>query len=185
MKRALQITIALCLLSILGLQIYHGFQLKQNGLTQVCPVDAITMVNGKAVIDAKKCIGCRRCVDGIVASQSSVLQPSTPETVTILPDSALTSGSVAKKATLLTQTQAAKTDKGKAPISAPIKKTHHVDPTVCIGCGLCVPHCPSNAITMVDGKAFIDKDKCTNSDICVVGNKDDYDGCPVNAISAP
>lgn len=29
-----------------------------------CPVDAITMVNGKAVIDPVKCIDCGICIDG-------------------------------------------------------------------------------------------------------------------------
>jgi len=33
----------------------------------VCPVDAITMQAGKAVIDSVKCVGCRRCVDGVSA----------------------------------------------------------------------------------------------------------------------
>jgi Fe-S-cluster-containing hydrogenase component 2 len=26
-----------------------------------CPVSAITLVNGKAVIDAETCIGCKNC----------------------------------------------------------------------------------------------------------------------------
>ena len=27
----------------------------------ICPVSAITLVNGKAVIDAQTCIGCKSC----------------------------------------------------------------------------------------------------------------------------
>ena len=173
MKLALQITIALCLLLILGIQIYHGFQLKQNGITQVCPVDAITMVNGKAVIDAKKCIGCRRCVDGIVISQYDIPPVITPENDSLQPDTTQVSIAITKIAP------------SSPAIPAPSKKSHYVEPSKCIGCGLCVPYCPSNAITMVEGKAVIDKDKCTNSDICVVGNQSDFAGCPVNAITAP
>jgi Fe-S-cluster-containing hydrogenase component 2 len=29
---------------------------------RVCPVDAITMVRGKAVIDIEKCVGCKLCI---------------------------------------------------------------------------------------------------------------------------
>jgi len=30
----------------------------------------------------------------------------------------------------------------------------------CIGCGLCVRHCPEDAVTLVDGKAVIDRERC-------------------------
>lgn len=30
--------------------------------TKICPVHAITMVNGKAIINDQKCIGCGQCV---------------------------------------------------------------------------------------------------------------------------
>jgi ferredoxin len=29
---------------------------------RVCPVQAISLVNGKAVVDPEKCVGCRQCV---------------------------------------------------------------------------------------------------------------------------
>ena len=51
-----------------------------------------------------------------------------------------------------------------------------VDAEKCTGCESCVEACPSEAISMVDGKAVVDADKCVDCGICV-------DECPVEAIS--
>ena len=32
----------------------------------------------------------------------------------------------------------------------------------CISCDLCIPECPTNAIKIVDGQRFIDRNLCTN-----------------------
>ncbi len=54
-----------------------------------------------------------------------------------------------------------------------------VDPAGCIGCGICVDQCPTDAITMdEDGKAVIDPDLCIACGICA-------NVCPVGAIFAP
>lgn len=45
----------------------------------------------------------------------------------------------------------------------------------CTGCGLCVKHCPFNAVTIVGGTARIDSTKCTGCGLCV-------SVCPVNAL---
>jgi len=50
-----------------------------------------------------------------------------------------------------------------------------VDAEECVGCESCVPVCPTEAITMVDGKAVIDQEKCTECGTCI-------DECPVDAI---
>lgn len=181
MKLFLKLLLSACLLVFFGFQIWRGFQAKQSPVTQVCPVNAISMVNGKAVIDASMCIGCRRCVDGIVVPNTTVTKPvSTPA----LP-------SVAKPTEeIINIPQATATPDKPKPASKPKPEVaqntaHHVDAQKCIGCGLCVSNCPTNAITMIDGKAVIDKDKCINCGICVSGNQADYAGCPVSAISAP
>ena len=45
--------------------------IKCGGCIPVCPVEAISMVNGKVVIDPKKCISCGTC--------SAVCPVSAPE----------------------------------------------------------------------------------------------------------
>ncbi|MCD4817092.1 MAG: 4Fe-4S binding protein [Candidatus Cloacimonetes bacterium] len=63
------------------------------------------------------------------------------------------------------------------------KPSYFVDPSKCIGCQLCVKYCPVNAIDFVNGKAVIDADKCINCGICKYGNRNDFKGCPTDAIS--
>ncbi len=36
----------------------------------------------------------------------------------------------------------------------------------CIGCGICVPYCPAFAISMVNGKAYIDEEMCFECGNC-------------------
>ncbi len=47
---------------------------------------------------------------------------------------------------------------------------------ICRGCGVCAFSCPQNAITIVFGKAEIDKSKCTGCKRCI-------EVCPVKAIT--
>ncbi len=51
-----------------------------------------------------------------------------------------------------------------------------VNPELCSGCESCVDACPTEAITMVDGKAMVDPDECTECEACV-------EVCPEEAIT--
>ncbi len=57
-----------------------------------------------------------------------------------------------------------------------------VNPKKCIGCRLCVKPCPTDAITMVKGRAVIDADKCIACGICADGDGKNFKGCPTSAI---
>jgi ferredoxin len=50
------------------------------------------------------------------------------------------------------------------------------DPDLCIGCGVCVEFCQFAAITMADGRAFIDAAACMGCGVCV-------DKCDLDALT--
>jgi NAD-dependent dihydropyrimidine dehydrogenase PreA subunit len=51
-----------------------------------------------------------------------------------------------------------------------------VDKEKCTGCESCVEECPSEAISMEDGKAKVNPEACIDCGVCV-------DACPEQAIS--
>jgi uncharacterized Fe-S center protein len=66
------------------------------------------------------------------------------------------------------------TKRGKASIH--LEKKPYVKPNLCNGCGVCVSFCPASAISMVNGKAVINQDKCIWGCGC-------WSICPAKAIS--
>lgn len=52
---------------------------------------------------------------------------------------------------------------------------YQVDIEQCSGCETCVDVCPNEAISMVDGHAFIDQEECLDCGVC-------FDECPEGAI---
>ena len=51
-----------------------------------------------------------------------------------------------------------------------------VDEQKCTGCETCVADCPSEAISISQGKAVVDAEECVDCGVCV-------DSCPEEAIS--
>jgi len=52
----------------------------------------------------------------------------------------------------------------------------NVDKEKCTGCENCIEECPSEAISMSDGKAQINPESCIDCGVCI-------DACPEQAIS--
>lgn len=50
-----------------------------------------------------------------------------------------------------------------------------INKETCTGCEACIDCCPTEAISVVDGKAVVDADTCVDCGVCV-------DECPVEAI---
>jgi heterodisulfide reductase subunit A-like polyferredoxin len=51
-----------------------------------------------------------------------------------------------------------------------------VNKAKCTGCESCVEECPSEAITMVEGKAQVNPESCIDCGVCI-------EACPDEAIS--
>ncbi len=62
--------------------------------------------------------------------------------------------------------------------------TYSIETQKCVGCRLCPSICPTGAISMQNGVAVIDQEKCISCGICQNGDGDEYQGCPVKAISS-
>jgi len=83
---------------------------------KTCPVDAISVIEGKALIDHKKCVECGKCKDACPYDAiADVMRPCRREC----------------------PTQAIKMDENKRAI---------IDYDACISCGACVYNCPFGAI---------------------------------------
>ncbi len=83
MKNIAVIIITSLLVAVIALQILAALNIfPRLERVEVCPVDAISMRNGKAAIDPTKCIGCRRCVAGISVYQPAAV-PTSPRVGTV------------------------------------------------------------------------------------------------------
>ena len=104
---------------------------------KVCAFDAITVVDGLAVIDHDKCTACGQCV-GVCPRNIIQLVPDVPECAVVL---------------------CRNEDFGKA---AKASCDH-----ACFACGKCTKVCPSNASILQNGIAVIDYEKCERCGKCV------------------
>lgn len=84
---------------------------------QVCPKNAISIINGKSYIDQEKCIKCGRCIDAC------------PYTAIIKYDRPCAQAC------------------GVNAIGSDEKGRAKIDHDICVSCGLCMVNCPFGAIT--------------------------------------
>lgn len=52
-----------------------------------------------------------------------------------------------------------------------------IDQKKCVGCGMCIPYCPTKAISIQNGKAYVDLDTCVECGNCLFAEV-----CPRSAI---
>ncbi len=177
LSRILFVIIILLLIVSLGYNLF-----RQSPVLKVCPVDAIRMEKGKAVINPELCIGCGRCVFGIRNFSGVVSSPliPTPEIDTLAEPVPLVSKPGGEKKADLPSPKSELSLSNS--VSAILRTVYQVIKEKCIGCGLCLPVCPVDAITLTEGKAVIDSEKCIFCGICANGDEADYQGCPVQAI---
>lgn len=190
MKQALRIMFIVLLLSVISLQIVTLLSSRQGTRTvQICPTGAISMQGSKAVINSEKCIGCQRCVLGIPVRFPQVRNQVPQESVSQPQRDSISSAPLPapppKQADTVKPKDAARSNQPQAIKPSEDKETYQVNSAACIGCQLCVSACPTQAISMVNGKAVIDKEKCINCGICFNGDNNEFQGCPVGAIKAP
>jgi len=158
----------------------------------VCPTDAITIVNGKAVIDPDKCIGCGKCVDvcPVNAISKYAIQPSKSgknqisDTAKIKADTVENRKPSRKAIDTISTSNSVKPDVKTEIDSSDTISTKSLSDSIavidvkkCIGCGVCVQACPENAISIENGKAVIDPEKCNFCGKCIAS-------CPFKAIRA-
>ncbi len=162
---------------------------------KVCPVDAISMRNGLAMIDTLRCFGCGRCALGIPSPYDQNLFPAIKSAAQ---DSAIvlhTPVEIDKSEVVTDKVKPAIDKVYSNPKNDPIIKTedkpkpdtsliYSVIPEQCIGCRLCTFVCPTGAISVNRRVATIDQSKCINCGVCKNGNGVNYTGCPVDAIAS-
>lgn len=106
----------------------------------VCTRGAMSVVDGKIVIDADKCDGCGECAEKNACPQNIIRM-------------------IPRDATNFIPCSSTEEDD---------QKTREICGYGCIACSDCVRACPQNAIEIVDNHAVIDYDKCVGCDACVV-----------------
>lgn len=136
---------------------------------RACPEGAVTIVNNHAVIDYEKCVGCVACT---VKCRKKIIVDTLHDLTALKDKVAFVRCSGGSRASETFKEMGVQTCAEAAKLDA---KAHHLCTTGCVGQGACTAVCRYGALTMVDGTAKVDPDKC-------VGCKDCTYACPKNLI---
>ncbi|MCK5832497.1 4Fe-4S binding protein [bacterium] len=170
----------------------------------ICPIDAISMEKGRAVIDPSKCISCGLCSQ--TCPISAIYRDTTAQASKIIEDNSEVMSKNIEPSSLVEPTIAAQntydsipkteeiTEYEETEYSKPVSEKEEksdeletektpsnkplLDSAKCISCGICARVCPTDAIKLIDGKPVIDSGKCILCGKCVKR-------CPTEALSMP
>lgn len=137
---------------------------------RACPVGAVSIVDNHAVIDYSKCVGCTACM---VKCKKKIILDTLHDLAKLKDKVAFVRCSGGSRA------QAAYKELGIKDCHEAMKvdpKEHNLCYTSCCGLGSCVQVCRFGAISVVDGTAYVDPEKC-------VGCRDCVRECPRKIIS--
>ena len=111
---------------------------------QVCPFDAIKVVNGVAVVDKEKCKACGKCIEVCPKHLISLIPYEAKQVVAC---SSTDKGPVTMKACSVGCIGCGICVKACPKEAIKVENFHAIiDHEKCVGCGLCEQKCPKNAI---------------------------------------
>lgn len=183
-----KLSVLLILITILSVSIFALTKYKVDPLScigctlciQKCPVQAIEMVEGKAIIDPEKCIGCGICakvcpvkaIDEYKFEKEDkikkLLEETKEENKEIQENKKLNKDKKIeiKENKKLEQDEKIEIKENKKS-KKDIVKAIFINASNCVGCNACVEVCPVQALTLENGKAIIDYEKCIKCYQCV------------------
>lgn len=137
---------------------------------RVCPQGAVSIVDNHAVIDYEKCVGCSACT---VRCKKKIIKDTLHDLTKIKDKVAFVRCNGGSRASAKFKELGIQNCYDAAKLDA---KELHLCTTGCCGQGSCTAVCRYGAISVVNGTAVVDPEKC-------VGCRDCTYACPKNLIT--